>query len=279
MTFSEYRRHQGLWDSLFFGLFILLNSTVNATSVLMESERAGRALAWWEPFLWEYSSALSFVLLLPLIIAFDKRYPLGWGKWLSSGWRHLLFSVLVSVLHVTFMFSIRYGVYWLVDGRYDMGAVSWVFVYEYRIDLITYLLILAILYAYRFVIGRLSGEAAFVGEGEESEARVSERFLVKKLGKEFVIQLKDVDWMESAGNYVNLHVKDRVYPVRTTMAQMEADVSERAFCRIHRSILVNLARIAHLETLESGDGTVTLVTGQTLKMSRRYRVQLKACMN
>lgn len=279
MTFADYQRHQVWWNILIFGGAILLDVSVNATSVLMEHRLAGEATAAWEPFVWESTSALSFVLLLPLILGFDRRYPLGWGYWSRNGWRHFLFSVFVSTSHVLLMFGLRGCIYFAIGWDYQPDEWDWVFIYEYRKDFLTYALILAISYTHRFVVGRLAGEAAFVGEGEESEARTSERFLVKKLGKEFVIQLKDVDWMESAGNYVNLHVNDRVYPVRTTMAQMATDVSERAFCRIHRSVLVNLERIAHLETLESGDGTVTLVGGQRLKMSRRYRAQLKACMN
>ena len=84
-------------------------------------------------------------------------------------------------------------------------------------------MILAIIYLYRFVLMRLQGEAGFLAENREAQktAAVSDRFLVKKLGREFLVRVDEIDWIESYGNYVNLHVGSRVYPLRETMTRID----------------------------------------------------------
>lgn len=278
MTFADYQRRAALWDSLAWALLLAMVVTVNATTELMEYARAGRSIRPWEPFLWEVSSALAWTALLYPIVRFNARWPLAWGTFRRHGFYHLLFSLPISVVHVLLMHGLRELVYRLAAVDYNPGQWSWILTYEYRKDLMVYLLILSVVYTYQFVISRLSGEAAFVAESEEATPAVSERFLVKKLGKEFVVQLKDVDWMEASGNYVNLHLGERIYPVRATMASMEQRLTGHPFCRVHRSYIVNLDRIASIEAQDNGDGMINLTNGAKVNCSRRYRANLKAVL-
>ena len=57
-------------------------------------------------------------------------------------------------------------------------------------------------------------------------------YLVKKLGKEFIIKVDDIEWLESSGNYVNLHIKGRIYPIRSTLNLLIEQISHKGFCRI-----------------------------------------------
>lgn len=69
-----------------------------------------------------------------------------------------------------------------------------------------------------------------------------ERFLVRKLGRDFLVATADIEWIQASGNYVNLHVRGHDYPLRSTMAAIEAKLDPAVFVRIHRSYLVNLGR-------------------------------------
>ena len=102
-----------------------------------------------------------------------------------------------------------------------------------------------------------------------------ERLLVKKLGKEFIIKVDDIEWLESSGNYVNLHIKGRIYPMRTTLFDLIAKISTQGFCRIHRSSAINLNQVAHITPLSSGDSEVQLLNGKLLNLSRRYKESFK----
>ena len=130
-------------------------------------------------------------------------------------------------------------------------------------------------YAYRFIVSRLISEASIIEEGEDrSQPEYVTRFIVKKLGKEFIVPVKDIDWIEASGNYMNLHVSERCYPLRETMAGLVARLDPAQFARIHRSYVVRLSMIKEIVPQPSGDHSVVLNNGNALKLSRKYRDDL-----
>jgi two-component system LytT family response regulator len=60
------------------------------------------------------------------------------------------------------------------------------------------------------------------------------------------------------------------------MSELEQELDEALFCRIHRSTIVNLDRVQGLELSEDGEYDVRLESGTRLRLSRRYRKQLQA---
>ena len=126
-----------------------------------------------------------------------------------------------------------------------------------------------------FILRRLQGEAGFLADDDTSATTNSDRFLVKKLGREFLVRIDDIDWIESSGNYVNLHVGERVYPLRETMTRIDERLGTLGFQRVHRSAIVNLDRIAEITAYDSGDGEARLRNDITVPVSRRYRQELR----
>ena len=84
-----------------------------------------------------------------------------------------------------------------------------------------------------------------------------------------------VEWLQAAGNYVNLHVRGRDYPLRSTMSAIEAQLDPSRFVRIHRGYIVNLDQVASIEPLDTGDARVHLRDSHVLPCSRRHREQLR----
>ena len=105
--------------------------------------------------------------------------------------------------------------------------------------------------------------------------RPPERFLVRKLGREFLVAARDIEWLQASGNYVNLHVRGHDYPLRSTMAASKTGSTRRASLRVHRSYLVNLDHVASIEPLDTGDARVHLRDGGMLPCSRRHRDALR----
>jgi two-component system, LytTR family, response regulator len=63
--------------------------------------------------------------------------------------------------------------------------------------------------------------------------------------------------------------------LRRSMSELEADLDQNIFCRIHRSSIVNLDRVIRLKLNEDGEYEVHLNSGTSLRLSRRYRKQLQ----
>jgi two-component system LytT family response regulator len=86
-----------------------------------------------------------------------------------------------------------------------------------------------------------------------------------------VVDWSDVDWIEAADNYVTLHVGAREYLLRDTLASVERQLDPERFMRIHRSVIVQLDRIAELHPATHGDVDVVLRDGARLTLTRTWR--------
>ena len=258
---------------------MLLGATIDSVIVWMDVQRVHLHFALWQPVVWEWSSMLVLLGLVPLVLAFDRRFPLEYGSLRRNLRWHLLASVLFSLAHVLLMVALRKAVYVAMGDRYDFGSWPRELFYEYLKDCRTYLGILATVYVYRFLLLRLQGEAKLLDEPDEGPAlepvERPERFLVRKLGKEFLVAAADIEWLQASANYVNLHVRGRDYPLRTTMAALEPRLDPARFVRVHRSYMVNLDCLQEIEPLESGDARLLMRDGAQLPCSRRYRSALR----
>ena len=107
----------------------------------------------------------------------------------------------------------------------------------------------------------------------------SPKCLILKSGSQ-VLFLKhaDIDWIEAADYYACLHVGARTHLLRRSLSELEHDLDSKAFCRIHRSAIVNLARVRALQLNPGGEHEVVLDNGSTLPISRRYRKQLQSAI-
>jgi DNA-binding LytR/AlgR family response regulator len=94
-------------------------------------------------------------------------------------------------------------------------------------------------------------------------------------GRTLMLDLAEVGWIESQGNYLALHAGAATHLIRETSSRFEAALDPQRFVRIHRQTIVALHRIREIASLPSGDATVTLTDGTSLRMSRGYREAVK----
>lgn len=113
---------------------------------------------------------------------------------------------------------------------------------------------------------------------ERSNGPWMDRLSVKERGRIVFITLGDVDYLEAAGNYVEMHMGNKTYLTYETMGRMETKLDPSIFLRIHRSQIVNIQRIAELQPYFNGEFIVLLKTGAKLKISRSYRKTAKAAL-
>jgi two-component system LytT family response regulator len=102
-----------------------------------------------------------------------------------------------------------------------------------------------------------------------------ERLAVKSAGRVVFLRVEEIDWIEAAGNYLRLHVGKDFHLLRETMNALEARLDPESFVRIHRSTIVNLARVRELQPAFHGDFVVILENGTELTLSRNYRSKLQ----
>lgn len=107
------------------------------------------------------------------------------------------------------------------------------------------------------------------------ETKRADRLIVKSGGRILFLKATDVDWIEAADNYVNLHVGKEAYMLRETMTALEARLAPDQFVRISRSAIVNIEQIRELKPLFHGDYAVILRNDTQLTLSRSHRAKLQ----
>ena len=259
---------------------VSLSAIGNTITVGMELRRAGLPHHPAEPAIWEWSSNLVILALVPAVAWFSRRFPLHFDTWRRQLPWYLLASLAYCLLHVVAMVALRQLVYATAGESYDFGSWPRQLLYEYVKDIRTFLGAVLVITGYRFALRRLQGEASLLDAPDDDTPPVEpverpERFLVRKLGREFLVAAADIESLQAAGNYVNLRVRGREYPLRSTIAAIEARLDPARFQRVHRSHIVNLDHVAMIEPLETGDARLHLKDGSTLPCSRRYRAALR----
>jgi two-component system LytT family response regulator len=106
----------------------------------------------------------------------------------------------------------------------------------------------------------------------------ADRLAVKTGGKVVLVRIQDIDWVEAADNYVNLHAGAQAHLLRETMSALEERLPSNRFVRISRSTIVNLDRIKELQPLFHGEYAVLLHDGTRLTLSRGYREKLSVLL-
>lgn len=105
---------------------------------------------------------------------------------------------------------------------------------------------------------------------------VAGHWMVSHRGALHRVALADIEVVEAADNYVELHTAAQSWLDRTTLASFLAHAGAGDFVRVHRSFAVNVMRIARMAPLAKGDAEITTDSGRSVRVSRRYRDELLA---
>jgi two-component system LytT family response regulator len=102
-----------------------------------------------------------------------------------------------------------------------------------------------------------------------------DRLVVKGSGTTRFIRVPDIDWIEGAGVYVNLHVAGKELLYRSALNDLVRHLDPLRFIRVHRSAIVNIDSILELHPISHGEFEIVLKDGHRSRVSRTYRTQLE----
>lgn len=266
-----------LWRIVPVVAILALGALSNALSELADAARFGKFLPVWEPFVWEYSSAFFTGALIPLLDWLNRRAPILSPRWQVTVPIHLLGTLVFSIVHVAGMVGLRKLAYMLAGGSYRFGPVLSGWVYEYRKDFVTYWIIVAYLCAFgawRYWqarrLGHATAELHAVQDPDGGAGRL-DRLVVRKLNREFILDVADIARLESAGNYMTVHANGATYRLRGSLASLTKRLDGSRFVQIHRSQIVNIDHVREIQPWAHGDYRVLLDDGSFVNFSRRYR--------
>ena len=242
---------------------VALNAFVNVMTELDDARRRGVQLPVSRVAVEEVTSAFAATIAAFVIFAAVRLAPPGRGPlWRTIG-VHAGGTLVFSGLHTALMILLRTVVFAAMRQPY-----AWVWgqvPYEYRKDLIAYLVIGGLFWA-------LTRRERQIPTQETPHAAGRATFDIRDGVSILRVPLGEILAAKAAGNYVEFALEDGRRPLmRASMAQIEAALGPAGFVRTHRSWLVNAGRVRALSSAGSGDFRLDLGAGLIAPLSRRYR--------
>jgi DNA-binding LytR/AlgR family response regulator len=246
--------------------FGLLYMVVNAASLIDDRQALGQPIAAWQAWVLEGTSFIAWLALLPMVLLLAARLAAR-PPWQEAA-GHALGCIAASLAHSALMLALRNAAFAAAGTQYaPIETWSDRLLFEARKDVITYVSIVAVFLLARKLVAR--PEQLLQPPTEESaliEVRDGSRVVL--------LRPDEIDWVSSAGNYVEIHGSFGSQLARRTLSDIEAELASHGFVRVHRSHLVRRTAIATTQTRQSGDFEITLRSGMVIGGSRRYRQNL-----
>ena len=134
------------------------------------------------------------------------------------------------------------------------------------------------------LLADVRGRSEIVPETATAASRQEPRryasILPIRAGRETLrLDVSGIDWIDAAGDYMCVHAGGHTHVLRATMKELEDMLDPQVFQRVHRSTIVNLARVRSLRPHLNGECFLKLASGQEVKLSRSYRDKVELLLD
>jgi len=242
---------------------------------LADAARRGQPIGFDRAFAIEFASHLIVAALVPALYWLHRRWPIAGGP--RNIAIHLLAVVPYSIVHTSGMAALR--LLWfsgILGEAYSFPLTVERLSYEFAKDVFSYGMLSGGVIGLGYLFAHKPEPEVATPAPSPVTGQLPERFAVRRRGKEIMVEVADIDWIEAAGNYAVLHVGGETLEIRSSLTRLEGELDPRRFVRVHKSHLVNIARVVEVTPWVSGDWRIRLRDGAEVKLSRRYRQRFEA---
>lgn len=111
-------------------------------------------------------------------------------------------------------------------------------------------------------------ETAVPGRVTEMQKTIS-----LKSGTEWLrVKLDSIFWIEAAGDYMCVHTQEGTHIIRKTLKQFQDELDSELFTQVNRSAIINTAKLSKLTPNSNGEYMALLSSGDSVKVSRKYKL-------
>jgi len=215
-------------------------------------------------------AALAWVLVGTGVVRLARRWPLAPATWRQVLPLHVAGAVAAGLA----VNAILHTLLWLLGaGAPDAAALPGVILRDAldhaHLNALVYAAVIA---GVRWVDGARAAAAA-------PASPYATRLTARRRDTITVVAVDDVDWIEGADDYACLHVGGRRHLTDDRLRELERTLDPTRFVRVHRSALVNLARVRELVEGRWGDAVAVLRDGTRVRVSRTRREALMSALH
>jgi two-component system LytT family response regulator len=233
-----------------------------------------------DEFLWLPTTAefivnyYSWVAIAAAVVWLGKRFRPQRGNLVRPLTIHFCAAVVFAVLHLGIIAAVLQFVKpYALPGLDYADKFVFAALQLFHFECMLYGVVLVLSYGFE----NYAAESAVTAT--DSPPRYLMKLSVKDNGHTLLLNIAQIDWLEAADNYVNIHSGKNSYLLREKMHVLETKLNPRHFQRVHRSAIVNVERVKALLRGENGSCSVLLENGQNLPVSRRRRERIQHSIN
>lgn len=115
-------------------------------------------------------------------------------------------------------------------------------------------------------------------DAAEAAPQPLRRLVIATSSAHLILDVAEIDWIEADDYYAAIHARGRRHLVRESLASLEGRLDRSQFVRVHRSAIVNVARVREIRAQAAGESGVVLRDGTEIPLSRRRREQVAQAM-
>lgn len=127
--------------------------------------------------------------------------------------------------------------------------------------------------------GEISADELLQAGGAAAPRRYATMLPIRSGRETLRLDVSTIDWIDAAGDYMCLHAGGQTHVLRATMKELEEMLDPMVFQRVHRSTIVNLARVRSLRPHLNGECFLKLQSGQEIKLSRSFRDKVELLLD
>ncbi len=211
----------------------------------------------------------SWIGIAAMVVWLGKKFRPQPAAWALPLFVHVASAITFALLHLSIIATVLETIKPTAFPGYTFGET---FVFAalqlFHFECLLYGVVLALSYGFE-------NYAAEKRPEETESSKYLTKLTVKNNGHTRLLQTTQIDWLEAADNYINIHAGKTSFMLREKMHVLETQLDPRNFQRVHRSAIVNVARIKEFIRGDNGNYVIVLDTGHNLPVSRRRREQLQ----
>ena len=257
-----------LWQSLAWFALVAVLWTLDTLTKIEARERTGVGLDNFRLITEQATSAIGVLAMIGFVVWWLRRFPILSSRWAASVVGHIIGSAIFSLGHYVILSGLRKLIYALADViTHPPASLLSNLAFEYQKDIKIYIGIVAIVLLYQTYTSRKTF-------AQTPEAAARKKLLVQTGSGEAVVDYDQLDYLESARNYVSVFANGREHLTRSTMSALLDSLSDSRFVRTHRSHAVNLDKVDEIRLVD-GKYVVRMQDGRDIPLSRQYRDALR----
>lgn len=168
---------------------------------------------------------------------------------------------------------------WIISKLFYSHTFAYWQTFNFGIS--AYLIKTVLIYGFSFIVFTLLNKKIQASQNnisieKEKKVMLQSILVSDSQNKKLLLQVNDIFYFSATPPYVSIFHSSKKHLLTETLKSLELQLDNMQFVRIHKSHIINIHKIASIQSRQNGDYDVTLLDNTILRVSRHYAKNFKS---